>query len=94
MTEIPVHKDYFSNAERCKGNTYPCVVCGRPAPNPKYMVRVIYGTHVGTQQEAESTHIFSEDGKELDGGDLGLYPIGSDCLKKHPELKEYAIKTA
>jgi hypothetical protein len=39
--------------------------------------------------EEEGTKLNAE-GRE--GADLGNQPIGTDCLKKHPELKPYVWK--
>jgi hypothetical protein len=64
----------------------PCIICGKPvemAGNPA-MVRVFWGTHIVT--DAEARGIISREGE---GGDVGGYPIGAGCLRKHPEIRPY-----
>lgn len=78
---------YSKNQDQCRGDNYPCVVCGKPVKNPKLYVRYFWGTHAVTDQEAEEIIA-----KEGNGGDMCLYPIGAACLKKHPELKPYVHK--
>lgn len=81
MIPIPVHPNYFMNRER-HGDAYPCVVCGRKCHNPRWGVRVVSGGgYIGTDEDANADP----------GGDLGIYPIGGDCLREHPEIKPYAI---
>ena len=61
---------------------YPCVICGKPIKNWKYSIMTYEGAYAVTEDEL----------KTLDNsGDSGAYPIGSHCLKKHPELKPYAF---
>lgn len=65
----------------------PCVCCGRPTPLPiRNPVRLFYGNIIVTQEEADK--IIAEEG---DGGDMGFYAVGSECLKNHPELKPYVV---
>lgn len=80
-----------SNANRsenerrhCRGDLYPCLICGRPIAKPKYSLHLWYGSMAVTEEEAAALVA-----KEGDGGDTGFYPVGSDCLKKHPELRPY-----
>lgn len=88
MLEIVQADNYTETWERTqKDDAYPCVVCGRATPNPRYMVHMFWGTHVVTEEEAEA--IIKEEGG---GGDMYFYPIGTTCLRKHPEYKPYAVK--
>lgn len=65
---------------RCE-DAYPCVVCGKAVTSARRkMVRMWWGTVLVT--EAESGTLDA-------GGDMGYYPIGSECLRNHPELKPY-----
>ena len=83
MIDIPYHKDYSKNQEKCTGDDYPCAVCGKPVKTPKYMVRVVGGGGmIGTDADAEV---------DL-SADLGYYPIGQDCLRNNPVLRDFAVK--
>ncbi len=83
--EVKSDPEYVKNAKRCKDGELPCLICGRPVKSPRAKsVHVFYGNLVVTGEEANL--IYDEEGE---GGDLGYYPIGSDCLKKHPELEKY-----
>lgn len=85
MIEVPHHPDYRRNRERSGNGDYlPCVVCGKGCANPRYMVRLFWGTTVVTDDEAE--RIIEREGP---GGDLSYYPIGADCLRRHPEIRPY-----
>lgn len=83
---IPMHARYHENKERYWiEDCLPCIVCGKSIKTPKHYIRVFYGTLAVTIVEADE--IIAREGG---GGDLLYYPIGSDCLRKHPELKPYA----
>lgn len=89
MIKIPTNDNYFEMTEKfpCKGDAQSCVVCGRPCLNSKYMVWVHNGgIDAVTAKEGEA---LNEEGSD---GDLGMHPVGSDCLKRHPELKPYVFK--
>lgn len=87
MIEIPYTSDHTANQERVDTLKYmPCIVCGRAIKSETpAMVRVYWGSHIVTAEEAEQLHI-SEGG---DGGDLYYYPIGPDCLRRHPGIRPY-----
>lgn len=70
---------------RAGGDAYPCVVCGIAVTKPKFTCHLIDGG--GT-----ALHRDDEDRYEPDGGDVGHYPIGTDCLRRHPEMKDYVHK--
>jgi hypothetical protein len=64
------------------------VVCGKGIYRAKVRkyVRVWWSTHIVNRIEAAKLRL-----DEGEGGDLGYYPIGPDCLRQHPELKEYTV---
>lgn len=63
----------------------PCVICGRPVKKPgKYFVHVMDG--------GGSICTPDEDAFVDEAGDLGMQPIGSDCVRRHPELKPFIRK--
>ena len=66
------------------GEGYPCVVCGKHIPEPKYMVHLVEG----------GSHALHPDFEPYDRpeADLGWYPLGADCLRQHPELRPYVYK--
>jgi len=80
MIAIPFHPNFSSNLEKVKHNELPCVVCGKSIATPRKWVRVVNGgCWIGTNQEGESEP----------AGDMGFFPIGADCLRNHPEIKEH-----
>ena len=88
MITIPRHPDYSKNFNRpCRdADVYRCVICGRTCPEPKYMLH---------EHEGGGTAVTEQESARLDeAGDMGMQPIGADCLKKHPELKPYVQEQA
>lgn len=74
---------YHDNAARCQSGSTPCVICGKgikDSSNPP-MVRVHGGWGLIVTDEEAATMVESQD--------CGGWPIGRDCLKKHPEIKPY-----
>jgi hypothetical protein len=89
MIEIPQHPDFSKNVGKGFGEHLYCIVCGKSVSNPKHHIRLFWGSTGVTQTEAND--IIANEGE---GGDLGCYPVGSDCLRKHPELKPYTDDAA
>jgi len=85
--DIKQNPDYHKHADKC-GSEYPCVVCGRGIPKPVHYVHLYYGSMAVTEEEAAEFARKDGDG----GGDLGHYPVGSDCLKRHPEIRPYLVR--
>lgn len=74
-------QDYSKNRDKCTDDTQPCIICGKPVKNPRYMVHVHEGgASLVTETEAQAMD---------DNADLGLYPIGVKCLKNNPDLQQY-----
>lgn len=85
MIEVPTTEDYDKNANRARGEDYPCVVCGRAV---KYGSRTGVGVHLGNG----GSHLLLPSEVDPAASDyLGVYPLGGDCLRKHPELRPYVI---
>ena len=83
MIAIPSNPDFVKYSERCYGNELPCVVCGRPVKKPRTMLHCFEGIDWALD---------AEEAKTVDpASDMGLYPIGRDCLKKNPQLLPYVI---
>jgi hypothetical protein len=84
MIEIPHTEKYWDRMLQPMRND-PCIVCGREitAKNPAMLWVVDGGGVAATREEAKDTD---------PAGDLGLHPIGSKCLKNHPELVPYVIQ--
>lgn len=79
MLKIRRNATYSRNDRR--GHQPPCVICGKPIiRRPRYLVHLFSGDFVVTEAEAD---------KLGPGGDLGLYPVGTDCLRRHPDLRDY-----
>lgn len=87
---------YSENQERTganRGGFAPCVLCGR-AINLKYphhLIHEISGGGVALHPEDEDEYIAAH-GSAGDPGDCGGQPIGPDCLKQHPELKQFTVR--
>lgn len=83
MIRIPTNPNYRANARQRRGESPPCVVCGRAiaSARTRYM-HVWNGVTAVLESETAS----------LDpAGDTGHLPIGSDCLRSHPELRAYVV---
>jgi hypothetical protein len=81
---------YF-NSNRKKANTefQGCIICGKECKKPKYWVwEHLGGGTLVTEEESEN---LNKNGRE--NADVGCWPIGSDCLKKNPEIKPYIVGT-
>jgi hypothetical protein len=74
--------DYHKNLERA-GDLPTCAICGRgiKAKNPQSVHVHAGGAAIVTEEEAA---ILSA------AADMGWFPIGPECLRKHPEIKPYA----
>lgn len=82
---IPDHPRYSTNFRgEAKGTDVgPCVVCGKPVKAPgKLFVHVIDGGGSVCTPDEDDAHWGRND-------DLGIQPIGSDCARRHPEMKPY-----
>lgn len=71
------------------GDAYPCVVCGLPISKPRFVCHMIGGGGVALHPEDEAE--FAAD-TEAQAGDMGCYPIGGDCLKRHPAMLPFVTK--
>jgi hypothetical protein len=85
MIEIIQAPDYAKNSRHSPTDTMPCVICGRPinTADCRLWVHVVEG----------GSHIILPD--TIYGNpaaDLLYYPIGSNCLRVHPEYKPYIVK--
>lgn len=55
----------------------PCFVCGRPVDTKKATMRWLHVINGGS-------HAAEPDDKIDEGGDLGMHPVGADCLRRQP----------
>jgi len=71
------HPDFAKNQAKA-GKLTPCVICGKGMANDRVqkMIRVGGG----------GSCFLPPDAPVDPAGDMGSFPIGSDCLRKHPEL--------
>lgn len=84
MLTIIQSKTYNRN-QRHAHDMPTCVICGKGIKAPRYHVHVHYGGGtVVTESEAVTANL-----NGWASGDLYFYPIGSDCLAKHPEYLPY-----
>lgn len=89
MIEIQSNPDKGYQEDKTGANRddyMPCVVCGRACKTSthKHWLHLFWSFTAVTDIEAQE--IIRSEG---DSGDLLYYPIGANCLKKHPELKPY-----
>lgn len=84
MIDLPVSKDW-----KDQGGTRPCAVCGRNVrPGNGSMIHLHRGGSViVTEEEATALNLAGEE-----GGDLGGYAIGDNCLRRYPQIRPYAVR--
>jgi hypothetical protein len=85
MLDFKPNADYHEQEQRITDNLNqtPCIICGRGVKEPwKYTVHLYMGATLVTSEEAQTID---------PAGDLGGWPIGANCLKKHPEIIPYLI---
>jgi hypothetical protein len=82
---------YHKNAERVNGEKTPCAICGRAVNTDSSRTAWIHvhngGASIVTEAEAKA---LNDAGREA--ADMCFYPVGSDCLKRHPELGPYVTR--
>lgn len=94
MIGIPFHPKYTENSQRSHGKDeqgrgcMPCAVCGRAIITET----ALWWVHI---HNGGISFVTDAEAKEMgEGGDVGFYPLGSDCYRRHPELKPYAYPRA
>ena len=87
MIPIPTAANRNRNRAHCHGDETPCAVCGRPTnrTGSAVSIRTWYDSDAVTAEEAARLSVSEP------SGDSGCYPVGRDCLRKHPELKTYVV---
>lgn len=87
--KIPTSKDYARNEKRCRGNDIPCIVCGKPIKDP---IMNVTGTILWLRAGSGSlSTAIDPNSPDQGGGEMGCWPIGSDCLRRNPQLKPYTF---
>lgn len=81
MLTIPKSPKHNANMDRA-GELEPCIVCGKGIKNldKAKWINTVFGS------EAIMPH---EEAQFKPGELSGSFPIGLDCLRRHPELKPY-----
>ena len=87
MIKIPYNYKLIERNEKIHGmnDGTHCIICNKPVnvDKHKYWVRLVNGgCYIGTPEE----------GQAEPAADLGYYPIGRDCLNRHPEIEQYVDK--
>jgi hypothetical protein len=80
---IPRSKNYDRNIDQ--GGDHPCLVCGKsvqPVANT-WWLRLDY---------AGAPNVIDHDAPDGAEAEMGCWPVGNDCLKRHPKLKPYAVQ--
>ena len=84
MITIPKSKSFDANERKYGQNDgSACIVCSKPVAAPTTWVRIYAGSYICTAAEAEANP----------DADTGYYPVGPECLHKHPQMKEYVRPT-
>jgi hypothetical protein len=83
MIQVPSSPRYGQNFQGVSHGDGPCCVCGKGIQVGRTFLHLHYGggTAILESEFAEAERASS--------GDLGLQPIGADCLARHPELQPY-----
>lgn len=80
---------YHENSERVTGDHWPCAICGRAVDTSRPRTAWIHvhngGASIVTDAEAKALNDAGEE-----SADMSWYPVGPECMKRHPELKPYA----
>ena len=88
---VPKNRDYSINVERtgayAEGKA-PCCICGRGITDE----RATTFLHDIGGGGGEYLHPSCEPDYVADGADMGFYPVGPDCLRRNPALKEYVTR--
>lgn len=74
---------------KVKDDEIECIVCGRPIKpenHKKWLWVHMGGNHAVTSAEGERLNASGER-----GADLGMQPVGNECLKNYPELKPFVL---
>ena len=85
MIEIPFNDKLIERNEKLYGcnDCSHCIICNKPVDTDAkrtLWVRIVHGgCYIGTEAEGEAEP----------AADLGYYPIGPDCARRHPELAQY-----
>lgn len=85
IPSVELPSSLVEGSRRRHGDAYTCVICGLAMPKPKFMCHVIEGGGVALHVDDERLYV-------SDGGDMNFLPVGADCLKRHPEMKPYAVE--
>lgn len=77
-------KKYEQNERQCGTDDLPCIICGKPVKNAFNRPETKWLRAGGGSLET----IIDPNSPE-DGGEMGCWPIGPDCLRKNPQFKPY-----
>lgn len=81
MVKFDRSVDHDRNAGRCPDGSDPCAVCGRSVERPwPHWVRL---------GEGGSVAVTAEEARANPSADLGCWPVGSCCWRRHEELHQY-----
>lgn len=88
---VPKRTEYVDNVHRTKAYAdgfEPCCLCGR-AINMSKPFKMLHDIAGGA---GEYLHPSCEEDYRASGNnaaDMGMYPIGPECLRQNPALREY-----
>lgn len=94
-----VRGPHYKFNEANAGDKLPCIICGKAAETSKTWVHLNIDTEALLPGPESDNAVIAENQLSdyfVDGinitPSLGFWPIGSDCLKQHPELKPYVVR--
>lgn len=84
-------KNYHKNAERVTSDYTPCVICGK-AVNTDRPGTAWVRVHNGGYSIVTDAEAIALNNEGRSSADMYYFPVGPDCLKRHPELKPYTAR--
>jgi hypothetical protein len=81
MIDVPRSDSYNKIFTGVSSGDGPCCICGKNIRAAKRFVHI----HNGGESLVTEVEAATMD----EAADLGLQPIGEDCIRKHPEVKPY-----
>lgn len=80
MIPLVSTKQHHKQSATTRNEHDPCIVCGKAMRRAVTFLHVVEGgSHIVKRGEPYTN----------EKADLGLHPIGADCLRRRPELREY-----
>lgn len=89
---VDIKRNPAPAARDCNDDECACVVCDKPIKTAGH--KFFLWVHNGGSQAVTKAEGERLNASGRQGADLGLQPIGRDCLRKNPELKPFLMTEA